>query len=59
MVVGIDHIPELVEMSIRNIGKHHQELLDSGNIVMVEVGRMVTVPLGISLISGRRASGIR
>ncbi|GMR62900.1 hypothetical protein PMAYCL1PPCAC_33095, partial [Pristionchus mayeri] len=29
-VVGIEHIPELVEMSKRNIEKHHGDLLSSG-----------------------------
>ncbi|VDN25419.1 unnamed protein product [Gongylonema pulchrum] len=35
-VVGIEHIRELVELSIRNIRKHHAEFLDGERIVMVE-----------------------
>ncbi|GMR62902.1 hypothetical protein PMAYCL1PPCAC_33097, partial [Pristionchus mayeri] len=34
-VVGIDHIPELVEISKRNIEKHHADLLSSGRIELI------------------------
>ncbi|VDN56134.1 unnamed protein product [Dracunculus medinensis] len=35
-VVGIDHVKELVDLSIKNIEKNHPELLSSGRILMVE-----------------------
>ncbi|VDK42254.1 unnamed protein product [Anisakis simplex] len=35
-VVGIDHIKELVDLSKRNIEKHHSDLLTSGRVIMVE-----------------------
>lgn len=35
-VVGIEHIPQLVEMSRRNIEKHHGNLLRSGCIELIE-----------------------
>ncbi|KAF1602266.1 UNVERIFIED_CONTAM: Protein-L-isoaspartate(D-aspartate) O-methyltransferase, partial [Eudyptes robustus] len=34
-VVGIDHIPELVELSERNIRKNNEDLLESGRIILV------------------------
>lgn len=34
-VVGIDHIPELVEKSRQNIKKGNADLLDSGRVVLV------------------------
>lgn len=33
--VGIDHIPELVNMSVDNVRKHHGELLDSGRLKLI------------------------
>uniref|UniRef100_A0A914DPK4 protein-L-isoaspartate(D-aspartate) O-methyltransferase n=1 Tax=Acrobeloides nanus TaxID=290746 RepID=A0A914DPK4_9BILA len=36
LVIGIDHIPELVEMAIKNIKKHHADLYTSGHIKIVE-----------------------
>ncbi|PAV88678.1 hypothetical protein WR25_17254 [Diploscapter pachys] len=35
-VVGVDHIPQLVELSIDNTRKHHADMLDSGRLVLVE-----------------------
>eukprot|EP00116_Pleurobrachia_bachei_P009279 sb/3469541/ len=35
-VVGIDHIPSLVEMSVNNTRKHHAALLDSVRLLYVE-----------------------
>ncbi|KAF1751289.1 hypothetical protein GCK72_017843 [Caenorhabditis remanei] len=35
-VVGIEHMGGLVELSKKNIEKHHKEMLDSGNVVLVE-----------------------
>ncbi|OQR80240.1 protein-L-isoaspartate(D-aspartate) O-methyltransferase-like [Tropilaelaps mercedesae] len=34
-VVGIDHIPELVEMSIKNVRKNNSKLLDSGQLQLI------------------------
>lgn len=34
-VVGIEHVPQLVEMARQNVRKHHADLLDSGKIVLV------------------------
>ncbi|CAB3399040.1 unnamed protein product [Caenorhabditis bovis] len=34
-VIGIDHINELVNESIRNVKKHHINLLDNGNITFI------------------------
>lgn len=34
-MVGIDHIKELVDLSITNINKHHSDLLTDGRITMV------------------------
>lgn len=34
-MVGIDHIKELVDLSIDNINKHHGSLLMDGRITMV------------------------
>ena len=34
-VVGIEHIPELYEFGIKNVKKHHANLLDSGKIIFV------------------------
>lgn len=31
-VIGIDHIPELVEMSLANTARHHKDLLTSGKV---------------------------
>ena len=39
-VVGIEHIPELYEFGIKNVRKHHANLIDSGKIILVnEDGR--------------------
>ena len=39
-VVGIEHIPELYEFGIKNVRKHHANLIDSGKIIFVnEDGR--------------------
>lgn len=47
MAVGIDHIPELVEMSQKNIEKDHPELLASGRIhLKVGDGRLGVPDLG-------------
>ncbi|CAG9864710.1 unnamed protein product [Phyllotreta striolata] len=35
IAVGIDHIPELVETSVKNISKSKQDLIESGRIVLV------------------------
>ncbi|VDM59215.1 unnamed protein product [Angiostrongylus costaricensis] len=35
-VVGIDHIPELVELAKENTRKNHSDLLDSGRVLFVE-----------------------
>lgn len=35
-VVGIDHIPELVELAKENTRKNHSDLIDSGRVVFVE-----------------------
>jgi protein-L-isoaspartate(D-aspartate) O-methyltransferase len=34
-VVGIEHIKELVDLSIKNISKHHEELLKSNRLLMI------------------------
>ena len=34
-VIGIDHIPELVEKSRQNIKRENSDLLDSGRVVLV------------------------
>ena len=34
-VVGIEHIPELVEQSKRNIKRGNPDLLESGRVVLV------------------------
>ncbi len=34
IVVGIDHIPELVNLSYTNIIKSHKNLLDEGKIIL-------------------------
>lgn len=34
-VVGIDHIPELVEMSRENIGKGNADLLEEKRVILV------------------------
>lgn len=31
-VIGIDYIPQLVDMSLKNVKKHDQDLIDSGTI---------------------------
>ena len=31
-VIGVEHIPELVELSIKNVRKSHPDLLDSGRM---------------------------
>ncbi|VDO76583.1 unnamed protein product [Heligmosomoides polygyrus] len=35
-VVGIEHIPELVDLSKKNTRKHHADLIDSGRVLFVE-----------------------
>ncbi|PAV60481.1 hypothetical protein WR25_10606 [Diploscapter pachys] len=35
-VVGVDHIPQLIELGINNTKKHHADMLDSGRLVFVE-----------------------
>ncbi|CAD6196451.1 unnamed protein product [Caenorhabditis auriculariae] len=35
-VVGIEHIPQLVEMSKKNVAKHHRNLLENQNLILVE-----------------------
>jgi hypothetical protein len=37
VVVGIEHMEALVDLSLTNIRKHHADLLDSGKIVIVQV----------------------
>ncbi|GMT11050.1 hypothetical protein PFISCL1PPCAC_2347, partial [Pristionchus fissidentatus] len=44
-VVGIEHIPQLVEMGRRNIEKHHGHLLRSGCIELVEGDGRVGKPI--------------
>jgi len=34
-VVGIEHIKELVDLSIKNVRKNHAELLDSGRLTLI------------------------
>jgi len=34
-VVGIDHIPDLVEMSVQNVRKEHANLIDSGRLKLI------------------------
>jgi len=34
VVVGIDHIPELVNLSITNISKSHKKLIDEKKIIL-------------------------
>uniref|UniRef100_A0A1I7T3L1 Protein-L-isoaspartate O-methyltransferase n=2 Tax=Caenorhabditis tropicalis TaxID=1561998 RepID=A0A1I7T3L1_9PELO len=36
VVVGIEHMPELVELSRKNIKKNNSELIENGNVIMVE-----------------------
>lgn len=33
--IGIDHIPELVNSSVKNLGKDHKSLLDSGRVQLI------------------------
>jgi Protein-L-isoaspartate carboxylmethyltransferase len=33
--VGIDHIPDLVNSSVKNVEKSHKALLDSGRVLLV------------------------
>ncbi|CAO4380025.1 unnamed protein product [Caenorhabditis nigoni] len=35
-VVGIEHMSELVELSKKNIKKHHSEMIENGNVVMID-----------------------
>lgn len=35
-VVGVEHIKELVDLSIKNVKKHHENLLSSGRVKLVE-----------------------
>ncbi|CCD64125.1 Protein-L-isoaspartate O-methyltransferase [Caenorhabditis elegans] len=35
-VVGIEHMPQLVELSEKNIRKHHSEQLERGNVIIIE-----------------------
>ncbi|XP_008468543.1 protein-L-isoaspartate(D-aspartate) O-methyltransferase [Diaphorina citri] len=35
-VIGVEHIPELIEASLRNISKGNKDLLDSGRVRIVE-----------------------
>lgn len=35
-VIGIEHIEELVDYSIRNVRKHNADLLDSGRLELLE-----------------------
>ncbi|CAL2045371.1 CBN-PCM-1 protein [Caenorhabditis brenneri] len=35
-VVGIEHMPELVELSKKNIKKNNRELIENGNVLMIE-----------------------
>ena len=40
-VVGVEHIPELVEQSVINVRKHHAEAINSGRLCFVAAdGRM-------------------
>ncbi len=34
-VVGIDHIPDLVDMSVENVRKEHAQLMDSGRLKLI------------------------
>lgn len=34
-VIGVEHIPELIEASLRNISKGNKDLLDSGRVRIV------------------------
>ena len=36
-VVGIEHIPELVDLAKANTRKHHADLLNNGQVRFVEV----------------------
>ncbi|TKR87397.1 hypothetical protein L596_011799 [Steinernema carpocapsae] len=36
VVVGIEHIPQLVNLSIANVQKNHSELLDGGQLKIIE-----------------------
>lgn len=36
LVVGIEHIKDLCEFAKKNIGKHHQNLLDEGKILLIQ-----------------------
>ena len=39
--IGVEHIPELVQLSVKNISKNHKKWLDDGKVVIVEAdGRM-------------------
>ena len=35
LVVGVEHIKELVDRSIENVKKSHKNLLDEGKIILV------------------------
>jgi protein-L-isoaspartate(D-aspartate) O-methyltransferase len=35
-VVGVEHIKELVESSIRNVNKNHPEWIENGQVELVE-----------------------
>ena len=36
IVVGIEHIAELAKLAVENISKSHKNLLESGNIEIIE-----------------------
>lgn len=36
VVVGVEHIPQLVELGVKNLKKHHADLLQSGNVTIIE-----------------------
>lgn len=35
-VVGVEHIPELVDVSMANVRKHHADLIEDGRLRLVE-----------------------
>lgn len=35
-MIGVEHIKQLVDLSIKNINKNHADLLSSGRVLMIE-----------------------
>ena len=44
-MVGIDHIPELINWSTDNVGKNHADLMESGRIKFIGKSNFVALRL--------------